>query len=207
MANRGWRVPSRVRIAKYARGTDYHRTLTARLEQLALWLRDRGATITRTFTDSGTGARARAGGARRPGVDRQEHHADPAGRWLVFPDRQHSYRSRVRRRRHPFKRRWIRDGGPGFLRVLHPLPRCLSDRGPGGGSGARRDPMPFLPHHRIEGADARDRGRAHARLGLRLRHLQRRLSLEPAVRPSRPGAPNTGSGNRSLPGIPISSTA
>jgi len=42
-----------VRIAKYARGADYHRTLAARLELLAGWLRSRGATITRGFTDAG----------------------------------------------------------------------------------------------------------------------------------------------------------
>jgi epoxyqueuosine reductase len=42
-----------VKIAKYARGTDYHRALKERLEQLAAWLRDQGADITRTFTDAG----------------------------------------------------------------------------------------------------------------------------------------------------------
>lgn len=42
-----------VKVAKYARGTDYHRALTGRLEQLAAWLRARGATITRTFSDAG----------------------------------------------------------------------------------------------------------------------------------------------------------
>jgi epoxyqueuosine reductase len=45
--------PVGVKIAKYARGTDYHRALKERVEQLAAWLRDYGATITRTFTDAG----------------------------------------------------------------------------------------------------------------------------------------------------------
>jgi epoxyqueuosine reductase len=42
-----------VKIAKYARGTDYHRALKHRLEQLAAWLGEQGATITRTFADAG----------------------------------------------------------------------------------------------------------------------------------------------------------
>ena len=42
-----------VKVAKYARGTDYHRALKDRLEQLAAWLRGQGATITRVYTDAG----------------------------------------------------------------------------------------------------------------------------------------------------------
>ena len=42
-----------LKIAKYARGTDYHRALTVRLGELAAWLREQGATITRVLTDSG----------------------------------------------------------------------------------------------------------------------------------------------------------
>ena len=45
--------PVGITVAKYARGTDYHRALKERLEQLAAWLRDQGATIARTFTDAG----------------------------------------------------------------------------------------------------------------------------------------------------------
>ena len=45
--------PGEVKIARYARGTDYHRALRARLDQLAEWLRSRGAALTRGFTDSG----------------------------------------------------------------------------------------------------------------------------------------------------------
>jgi len=43
----------RVKIAKYARGTDYHRTLKRRLGLLAEWLRGRGATIAHTWADDG----------------------------------------------------------------------------------------------------------------------------------------------------------
>jgi epoxyqueuosine reductase len=41
------------RLAKYARGEDYHRVTTERLAQLADFLRDRGATLSRTFADAG----------------------------------------------------------------------------------------------------------------------------------------------------------
>lgn len=42
-----------VKIAKYARGTDYHLALKARLETLADWLLAHGATVARSWTDSG----------------------------------------------------------------------------------------------------------------------------------------------------------
>jgi epoxyqueuosine reductase len=41
------------RIAKYARGKDYHRITAARLERLAEFLREQGAGLTRTYTDAG----------------------------------------------------------------------------------------------------------------------------------------------------------
>lgn len=41
------------RIAKYARGRDYHLDLVERLDLLALWLRERGAAFTRVFADAG----------------------------------------------------------------------------------------------------------------------------------------------------------
>jgi epoxyqueuosine reductase len=45
--------PSGVRIAKYARGRDYHRDLTERLGRLASWLVERGAAIARVYVDAG----------------------------------------------------------------------------------------------------------------------------------------------------------
>jgi epoxyqueuosine reductase len=41
------------RIAKYARGRDYHLDLVERLDLLALWLRENGASFTRVFADAG----------------------------------------------------------------------------------------------------------------------------------------------------------
>jgi epoxyqueuosine reductase len=41
------------KIAKYARGRDYHLDLVERLEQLARWLEQNGATIARVFADAG----------------------------------------------------------------------------------------------------------------------------------------------------------
>lgn len=42
-----------VRIARYARGRDYHLELIDRLEELAAFLRGRGATLTRCYADGG----------------------------------------------------------------------------------------------------------------------------------------------------------
>jgi epoxyqueuosine reductase len=45
--------PTPPRVAKYAQGEDYHSVTTARLDELAAFLRQNGATLTRTFADAG----------------------------------------------------------------------------------------------------------------------------------------------------------
>ncbi len=45
--------PSTPRIAKYARGADYHRVTANRINQLAEFLLSNGARLSRTFTDAG----------------------------------------------------------------------------------------------------------------------------------------------------------
>jgi epoxyqueuosine reductase len=45
--------PAAPRVAKYARGKDYHRATGQRLSQLAEFLRARGARLARTFVDAG----------------------------------------------------------------------------------------------------------------------------------------------------------
>ena len=49
----GTRDSAAPRIAKYARGQDYHRATGLRLEQLAEFLRASGARLSRTFVDTG----------------------------------------------------------------------------------------------------------------------------------------------------------
>ena len=41
------------RVAKYARGQDYHRITLDRLDRLAAWLRERGAHVARPYVDDG----------------------------------------------------------------------------------------------------------------------------------------------------------
>jgi len=45
--------PPHARVARYARGADYHTVTGERLERLADWLRAEGATVARPFVDAG----------------------------------------------------------------------------------------------------------------------------------------------------------
>ena len=117
------------RIAKYARGPDYHLvTWPSGCDRLAAWLRASGAGLAHAWVDAWPGARARAGRARRPRVDRQEHHADPSpgsARSLFIGSVLHrsaDWRARAAGRDRP-------------LRHLHPVPRRLPHAAP---SSSRR---------------------------------------------------------------------
>ncbi|HET9465541.1 MAG TPA: tRNA epoxyqueuosine(34) reductase QueG [Gemmatimonadales bacterium] len=46
-------TPTAPRIARYARGEDYHKVTGGRLDQLAEFLRSNGAALSRTYTDAG----------------------------------------------------------------------------------------------------------------------------------------------------------
>jgi epoxyqueuosine reductase len=50
---RGEADPAAPRVAKYAQGEDYHTVTTRRLDELAAFLRQNGATLTRSFADAG----------------------------------------------------------------------------------------------------------------------------------------------------------
>lgn len=46
-------TPRARRVAKYARGKDYHQVVTGRLEQLGEWLKAQGAQVARVYSDAG----------------------------------------------------------------------------------------------------------------------------------------------------------
>ena len=74
-------------IAAYARQLDYHEVLKPRLQALVAFIEAQvGAEVpNRWYTDTGPLLETRAGPARRPGLDRQEQHADQPGTGLLLP--------------------------------------------------------------------------------------------------------------------------
>ena len=165
--------PQRFRIARYARGQDYHIATMQRLELLADWLLERGATWARPFTDAGPvperelAQRAGLGWIGkntmllRPGV----------GSWFVIGS-------------------VINDlelhGRPAFeTDHCGSCTRCL-DACPTDAFVEPRllDATRCISYQTIEhrGTDPSRYGGADGRVDLRLRHLQRGLPLEPAVR-------------------------
>ncbi len=68
--------PNRGRIARYARGPDYHLVLRQRLKELLRWLQgEKPACRGRAVVDTAP-LLERDFAPGRPGLDRQEHHAD-----------------------------------------------------------------------------------------------------------------------------------
>ena len=163
------------RVAKYARGEDYHRVTLARLDELARVparaRRAGGAHLRRRRP----GSRAGAGPARRPRLDRQEHDAHPARRRA---------RSSSSARSSPICRC---PADPPFddrpLRQLYPLSRGLPHRARSSSPTCWTRPAASPISPSSSGARSpTELAERLRRVGVRLRHLQRRLSLEPALR-------------------------
>ena len=163
------------KVAAYARGMDYHVVTLGRLHILAEWLKARGAGLAHAWVDDG------------PVPDREL--AERAGLgWigkntmLIHP-RIGSY---------TFIGSVFTDldlpAGPTVPADLcGSCTRCL-DACPTGAfvdrPGARRDALPVVPHDRVQRPTPRRPPAAMERLGLWLRRLQRRLSMECEVRPA-----------------------
>ncbi len=119
----------RYHIAAYARGADYHRVTMARLDELAAWMRARGASLAHPWLDAGPVPErelARRAGLGWIGKNTMLIHPRVG---LVHLHRHHLHRSRPAGA--------APDGG-GPLRQLHPVSRRLPHRRNRGRPGARR---------------------------------------------------------------------
>ena len=170
------------RIAKYARGKDYHtRHRTPSRTVGGLSSRQRSG-LARTFADAGPVPErelAQRAGLGWIGKNTMLIRPDAGSFFFigsVFTDLALEADS-------PFESR--------SLRQLHPVPGGLPHRRIGGAAGAGRHPLHLLPHHRAEGPDPGAAGRAARGLCIRVRHLQR------ACAPGISGLPN-----RAVAGIP-----
>ena len=127
------------RVAKYARGEDYHRVTLGRLDRLADWLRQRGARVAHPYVDDGPIPEREL--AQRAGLGwiGKNTMLDPAGCGLVLFHRNDLYRPGAARRPAVHDRP---------LRQLHPVPRRVPDGGVRRAARARRDPLHLLPYDR-----------------------------------------------------------
>ena len=150
-------TPTPARLA--SRSTPGARTTTGspaeRLEQLGEFLRSQGARLSRSIRRCGPGARARAGSARRPRLDRQEHHADPSRRRARSSSSARSLPTWRSARTRPSS--WTAAAAaPAASMPVPPMPSCRAQ-------SARRHPLHLLSHHRAEGSHPRRAGRAGSR--------------------------------------------
>ena len=168
--NVDWRAEMRGRIAAYALGRDYHDVVKKRARAVGNVIRQlRPGSITRTYVDTGPVFEREWASAFAHRMVRQEHDdSEPRPRFVFF-SRRDFHRRRIRRADRALSR---------SLRDLPAMPRSVSDR------RARRRLRDALgPVHLVsdDRKSRRDSARAAAearQLDLRLRHLQRRLSVE-----------------------------
>ncbi len=165
-------APTAGKVARYARGGDYHRVLWDRLDLLLDWLRSvRPEARGRAVADTAPLLERDFARLRRARLDRQEHdaHRPPAGqlhlpRGPARPTSSCAY------------------DPPHAADHCGTCTRCL-DACPtdafAGPYRARRAAMHQLLDHRAPRPDPRSRGRSTPRLGLRLRRLPGRLPVEP----------------------------
>ena len=174
------RRPRGARVAKYARGEDYHRVTLSRLDRLAEFLRARGARVAHAYADDGPVPEREL--AQRAGlgwIGKNTMLIRP-GRRLVLLHRHDLHRSAA-----PGRRAVRADHCGSCTRCLDACPTAAFVE------PHVLDATRCISYLTIEqrGPDPRGAGRAAGGLGLRLRHLQRRLSLEPPLRRARRRVP------------------
>ena len=159
------------RIARYARGADYHDVLRERLNLLLAWLQaERPGCAGRGVVD--TAPLLERDFARRAGLGWFGKNT------MLLNKRLGSYFFLAAllvdvelRPDEPFP--------PQPLRHLHRLPRRLPHGGVRRPRRPRLAPLHQLPHHRIEGRRAGGAAARRRRLAVRMRHLPGGLSVEP----------------------------
>ena len=162
--------PARAHVARYAWGDDYHDVIIERLEALVAWMRDvsHQPFEARAYVDTGpVQERVYAQHAGIGWIGKNTCVINPQlGSWTFLGEIICSLPLAV--------------DAPALrpVRLVHAVPRGVSDAGAGGARRARFDAMHLLPDDR---APRRDRGAAargdrHARL--RLRHLPGSLPME-----------------------------
>ena len=144
--------PARAWISRYAWGKDYHETLQEKLRELARWIESQCAGSHAHLRGYRTADGARLREVRRYRLVRQEHlHHQPASR-VVAVSGMHPHRSRTS----------AGYAAAGSLRLVHALPRRLSDGCLCRAIRSRQPEMHFVHDDRTARRDTRK----HARDGI-----------------------------------------
>ena len=163
--------PTQGKVARYARGDDYHEVLWRKLEALLGWIKEQcPGVVGRATCDTAPILErdfARLAGLGWIGkntclIDRKAGSFTVLGSLLLDIELAYDLAERIQP-----------------LRDLYPLPRRLPHRRIRRPLPARCSPMHQLLDDRAQGADSRPGGQSSRGLGLRLRHLPGRLSVEP----------------------------